>query len=275
VTPDQPAMTEVPATRIAMLQLFTVSGFGIARALSHMGTDRFRLRSSAHAADGLRFVKLLGTGSGTTFRPQDADPAVWGIFTVWDSVGAAERFQTGPVAASWGRLSNESATVMLRPLRWKGLWSRQTPFGSDRGASADAHTYLGPVASLTRARIKPGQWRTFLRAVPPVAVDLVAAEGSLFRVGVGEAPIGLQATFSMWSSQDAVDQFAYKQAAHRKVVRQTSATGWYAEEMFARFAVESATGSVKGVTMEGVHRLIHNQTSSHQQRPDDEFLAGA
>jgi hypothetical protein len=264
MTPHGSVASESSSPCVAMLQLFTVSGFGIARAFSHMGTDRLRIHKAGRAKSGLRFVKLLGTGSGTTFRPQDADPTVWGIFTVWDTDTAARSFQTGAVAKSWANFADESATVMLRPLRWKGQWSRCEPFGSDRGSSEDSHTYSGPVASLTRARVKPLQWRTFLRAVPPVAVDLVAAPGSLYRVGVGEAPIGLQATFSMWSSQNAVDQFAYKQAAHRDVVRQTASTGWYAEEMFARFAVESATGSVKGVTMEGVHRLIHNQISSTQ-----------
>jgi hypothetical protein len=243
-----------PPDRVALLQFFTVSGLGVARAVGHMGTDRFRIRSSP----GLRFAKLLGTGSGTTFRPTDADPKLWGILTVWDSTASAERFRDGAVTKSWTRFADETADFTLRPLKWKGEWSRVQPFGTPRGAAVDADTFDGPVASITRARIKPTQLRTFLRAVPPVAADVAAAPGSLFRVGIGEAPVGLQATFSIWSSSGAVDQFAYRQTAHRTVVRQTTTSGWYAEEMFARFAVESATGTVKGATMEGVHRLIQS-----------------
>ncbi len=242
---------------VALMQFFGVSRFGVLRAVGHMGADRFRLRG----LPGLRFSKLLGTGSGVTFRPSDADPHLWGIFSVWDSSDSAQGFRNGElskVSSMWDSFADEKASFLLRPLKWKGEWSRQQPFGSERGSAHDSDSYDGPVASLTRARIKPQQLRTFLRAVPPVAVDVAHAAGSLLRVGVGEAPIGLQATFSVWSSSEAVDQFAYRQAAHREVVRETAARGWYAEEMFARFAVESATGAVKGVTMEGVQRLIQS-----------------
>jgi hypothetical protein len=247
-------------TRVAALQLFVVDRRRIPQALLHMATDRFQLRKT----NGLRFVKLLGTGNGDTFLPSDADLVQWAIFTVWDSSDAAYEFiATHDVIKRWNDIATERAEFHLRPLRWKGEWSRQHPYGSMRGSSLDHKSYDGPVASLTRARIKALHLRSFLRAVPPVATEVSAADGLLFRVGIGEAPIGLQATFSVWSSSAAVDQFAYRHIAHQEVVRRTATQGWYAEELFTRFAVQSATGTVKGASMEVVQLLI---SGSHEPR---------
>jgi hypothetical protein len=228
------------SSRHASLHLFGVHGVGIARAVTHMATDRVRLRS----VPGLQFSKLLGTGDGRTFTPRDADPNLWGIFAVWDSADAASAFTTHRVVRGWESFADESCSVQLLPLKWKGEWAGKNPFGSQRG-SADV-AWDGPVASLTRARIKPRQLRRFVAAVPPVAADALRAPGLRFAVGIGEAPIGLQATFSMWDSAQAIDQFAYRQAAHKEVIRRTATDGWYAEEMFTRFAVVSTTGTVKG-----------------------------
>jgi hypothetical protein len=66
-------------------------------------------------------------------------------------------------------------------------------------------------------------------------------------VGIGDAPIGLQGTFSVWESSAALNRFAYTRSPHVDVVRRTGTEGWYAEELFARFAVVSSHGSVAGV----------------------------
>jgi hypothetical protein len=86
----------------------------------------------------------------------------------------------------------------------------------------------------------------FWRAVPPVSGDLHAGPGLRFALGIGEAPIGLQGTFSVWNSARALNEFAYGRPAHVAVVRRTAEEGWYAEELFARFAVLSAAGTVGG-----------------------------
>ena len=41
-------------------------------------------------------------------------------------------------------------------------------------------------------------WRTFWASVPPVADALDDSPGLMLRVGIGEAPVGLQGTFSVW-----------------------------------------------------------------------------
>jgi hypothetical protein len=65
-------------------------------------------------------------------------------------------------------------------------------------------------------------------------------------VGIGEAPIGLQGTFSVWETGAALDDFAYRRAPHAAVVRRTAQEGWYAEELFARLAVLGSRGTLGG-----------------------------
>ena len=57
--------------------------------------------------------------------------------------------------------------------------------------------------------------------------------------------MGLQGTFSVWDSPAAVRSFA-GQGAHREVVRRTPEARWYAEELFARFAVVRSEGTLDG-----------------------------
>jgi hypothetical protein len=253
------------------VQFFTVRKRAVPVALLHMATDRFAFRTAA----GLRFVKSLGTSSGTTFMPHDADLHVWALLTVWDSPAASDHFEsTHRVPRSWRDMSVETARFGLEPVRWRGEWSGQEPFGPRGGArrSDDPSMPGGPVAALTRARVRTRKIVPFLRAVPPVAADVTGGStasegdgagnrsgdpgGSLLRIGIGEAPIGLQATFSVWTDHAAIDQFAYQRAPHRQVIRETVKQDWYAEEMFVRFAVKSATGTVRGASMEPIQRLV-------------------
>ena len=66
--------------------------------------------------------------------------------------------------------------------------------------------------------------------------------GLRYRIGIGEAPVGLQGTFSVWNDAAAVRDFAYALPAHRDVIEQTRARDWYSEELFARFALLEVTG---------------------------------
>jgi quinol monooxygenase YgiN len=242
---------------IASLHLHRVHGLGIAKSVAHMALDRRSLSS----VDGLRFWKLLGTGSSDTFALRDADPSLWGFFGVWESSDALSRFvESGKVAKAWAKRSDEQWSVLLRPLRSKGLWAGRDPFDgfvlSDTASPATTSNTAGSTSSpgrsqiavLTRARVKPAQWRSFARAIPPVATAMKSAEGLRFALGIGEAPIGLQATFSVWDSSEAIAAFAYKGEAHRSVIQRTASSDWYAEELFSRYAVLDERGRISGVT---------------------------
>jgi len=202
-----------------------------------------RERRPLRRQHGLTFGKLLGTGTGDTFGLRDADVRHWATLTCWSSVSSAEEFEQSSLVQRFDARAEERLKVDLQPLASKGFWSKQQPFGDPPGEPGG---YAGPVASLTRARIRTSQLRTFARSVPPVVADLDEAEGLQLRLGIGEAPVGLQGTFSVWRSAADVTAFAYRGAAHVEVIKETQRSGWYAEELFARFAVLGADGTYRG-----------------------------
>ena len=55
-----------------------------------------------------------------------------------------------------------------------------------------------------------------------MSADLATRPGLRFAVGVGEAPVGLQGTVSVWESARALRGFAYGGAAHQAVARRAS-----------------------------------------------------
>ncbi len=233
---DRPLARE-PVPAVVSLHVFGVSGIGVARALGRMGLDRLPLRRMP----GLTFAKLLGTGSGRTFTMRDADTGHWGVLACWSDPDGPTRFELSPTFSRWSHIADEQARFLMRPLASRGSWAGRTPFGDPV-----AHRWDGPVAAVTRARIRPSRWTTFWQAVPPVSGDLHEVDGLGFTLGIGEAPVGLQGTFSVWESGRALTEFAHRRSPHQDVVRRTLEEDWYAEELFARLALVDARGSYAG-----------------------------
>ena len=226
-----------PVPALVTLHLWRVAPRAVPSALRHMGTDRSRVRRTP----GVRFAKLLGTGDGRTFTTRDADPTRWGLLTTWTHADAAQEFEDSPVVRGWGGIARETWRAELRPLHARGRWSGREPFGDPVPERAS-----GPVAAITRARLVPRRAAAFWRSVPPVSADLHATAGLRAALGIGEAPLGLQGTFSVWDSASALNSFAYDRAPHAAVVTRTAQEGWYAEELFARLALLSAEGTLGG-----------------------------
>jgi hypothetical protein len=225
----------VPA--LVTLHVWGVPVRRVPSALLRMGLDRRPLRET----DGPAFAKLLGTGSGRTFTVRDAEPRRWGLLATWHDPADADAFERGPVARAWARIASERLRVDLRPLSSRGEWAGRRPFGDP-----EPTPYDGVVAAVTRARIAPRQLVRFWRSVPPVSADLHRSPGLRLAIGIGEAPVGLQGTFSIWDSATALTEFAHRRPAHLEAVRRTAELGWYSEELFARFAVLDVHGSHEG-----------------------------
>jgi hypothetical protein len=217
---------QVPA--LVTLHVWRIPRTAIPVALARMALDRGRARRTP----GVQFTKMLGTGSGFSLR--DGDATRWAKLSTWSRPGP------DPVAAGWDALAEESLRVDLRPLSSTGRWSRRSPFGDPSPRPG-----AGQVAALTRARLSPTKARAFWQAVPPVHADLVGTPGLRTALAVGEAPLGLQGTFSVWDSPEALREFTHG-PAHRAAVAQTTRLGWYAEELFARFEVLGTTGTLNG-----------------------------
>lgn len=219
---------------VVTVHVWQVGARRLPSTLRAVALDRRRVRALA----GVRFAKLLGTSR--TFAMRDADPTRWALLVSWASREAARGFDHSPVPRGWQARSQESWQAVLRPLTSRGTWSRRAPF------DVSPTSWDGPVAAVTRARIAPRQAVAFWRAIPPVAADLAHRPGLCAAFGMGEAPLGVQGTFSLWRDAAALHAYAYQGAAHRGAIRQTAVRRWYAEELFARFGVLSAAGSIDG-----------------------------
>ncbi len=196
-----------------------------------MALDRFVLRRSKNVG----FFKSLGTGKGETFTPADANTLRWGLIAQIHDIDA---FDQSFVIKQWRKNCVDEFRAVIEPISSHGKWAGYEPFEST------VKEWDGQVIAITRARIKWVQNLRFWRAVPPVTVSLKAAPGLIAAIGIGEAPIGLQGTFSIWESPAALREFAYREPAHIAAIDATAKYKWYSEELFARFAVREIRGSI-------------------------------
>lgn len=218
-----------------VVYFFSVERKSIPFALISMAIDRLRTRSFT----GISFSKFLGTGTGRTFTPSDADLTRWGMVVIIDE-NRIETFDQSAIISNWRKRSTSEFRAVLSPISSHGLWAKKNPFDFVAPLShPDAQ-----IAAITRARIKWNKNFIFWKSVPPVVIDLHSNPGLNAAIGIGEAPIGLQGTFSLWQSASALRDFAYKGKAHQVAIAQTKSIGWYSEELFARFEVLELRGEI-------------------------------
>jgi hypothetical protein len=211
------------------LQIWRVPGHAVPASVASARAQVRRLRRR----DAVTFAKLLGTASAQ-FVPRAATPTRWALLSCWPG-------HPTPVAL---RHATETMTLSLLPLHSRGTWDGVAPFT----ACGDSR-WNGPLVVLTRSTLRLRKARRFYAAVPPIAAELAAAEGCRLAVGIGERPLLRQGTLSVWDSAAAMTAFAHRAAAHVRAVAATPEQRWYAEELFTRFGLVDADGSVDGRTV--------------------------
>jgi hypothetical protein len=188
---------------------------------------------------GLRLGKALGSGyeGGFGLRPSASRQ---GLFVLFSSEDSADAFidHSATLATYQGR-STDFVVAKLRATSCRGSWS-----GISVQATAAAPA-AGPVAALTRASIRPSRAWAFWRRSPSSERALAQAAGCCLAVGLGEAPLLRQATFSVWDSQAAMDAYA-RSGAHLDAIRSSVAGGWFSESMFVRFVPLMLRGRWQG-----------------------------
>ena len=220
--------------KVAVVYFWNIKKKSLPFALFSMARDRRRLRNSRD----VHFTKLLGTGTGENFTPSDADLSRWGALVVIDET-QLDSLDNNAVIKGWRARALNEVRLVLDPISAHGHWSGSNPFDWSHTPAADVK-----VVAITRARIKWLQNFRFWAAVPPVSTELHQSPGLIAAIGIGEAPIGLQGTFSLWENGKALRDFAYKGSAHQGAIEATHRFNWYAEELFSRFALRDMRGEL-------------------------------
>ena len=226
---------------LTTLTVFTLQPGHRRWGLAQMGTSQGPLKR----VPGLRFFKLMGSGAanGFGFWP-NLDR--YGFMAVWEDAAAAEAFfARHPLWATYQQRSAEQWGLHLAPIKAQGLWDGQNPFAAELAPTVSAAPEA-PMAVLTRASIRWRKAPRFWQFVEPTSATLAQAAGVRAAIGLGELPLVRQATFSVWESARAMQEYAYKDARHREVIQLTRRENWYGEELFARFRVLSSTGTLDG-----------------------------
>ncbi len=188
-------------------------------------------------ASGIKFVKTLGTGSGSGFSLWP-DFSSYALLTVWEDKAKATAFlNQSTMMKAFVAHSTTQQHFLLHTLKSHGLWGKGNPF-----IAAPRDLYPEEqIGIITRATLRPSRLLEFWRAVPKASKAIQNAKGVIWFKGIGEWPLIQQATFSIWESLDDVKSFAYKNTNHAAIVKKTRKQNWYKEDLFARFAVRTLT----------------------------------
>ncbi len=199
---------------------------------------------------GLRFAQVLGSGWGGGF-------GLWpglnyqGIFAAFDAEDAAHEFATASeVAQAYRHRSLEHFGAVLACTSSRGSWSGHTMAQHTDSTSqaqpdaADDH----PIAALTRASIRPRRAVQFWRHAPATHQALAQAAGCRVAVGLGEAPLLRQATFSVWDSAQKMHAYA-RRGAHQTAIEAAWGDGLFSESLFVRFRPLWLAGNWAGMSV--------------------------
>ncbi len=221
------------------VSLHRYSGFSDRfHAFAQMGLAPRRLTD----IEGMRFSRLMGSGGGNGFG-LTPNWGVYAMLTVWEDEAAARAFyREHPWWTETVARQSETAVFYLEATMSHGEWSGGNPFNP----LPELYRPSEPVAVLTRATIRTRKLPDFWRYVPRTSASVYDQPDRVLSIGVGEYPVFMQATFSLWRSGRAMQDFAYKSRHHEEVVRLTRERDWYKEEMFTRFRLRSAEGNWAG-----------------------------
>lgn len=190
---------------------------------------------------GLRFARVLGSGrdGGFGLAPGFDHQGLIAFFD--DEDGARAFAEAAPLMHAYRDHASESLLALLRATSCRGSWS-----GTSLAVTAPPQVNA-PMAALTRASIRLRHAARFWRHAPATHEGIARADGCRLAVGLGEAPLLRQATFSFWDNAQAMDAYA-RSGAHLAAIQGAHQQGWFSESMFVRFAPISIEGEWHGRT---------------------------
>ena len=223
------------AGTVAVIVLIDFAPSALLRAFGRLAFGRWSLAK----VPGLTFLKVLGSGRNGGFRPI---PSLThqGVFATFVDDAAAEAFLSGDLMDRYRKDAEAVFTAKLRAFQSRGTWSGQAPF-----AITASRPPTGPIASLTRASIRPTKAASFWVHAPPSERSLHAMDGCIVAAGLGEAPLFRQATFTIWEDGEAMRRFAHT-GAHLEAIQRARHGDFFSEDMFAQFVPYDMSGTWGG-----------------------------
>jgi len=220
---------------VALLLLVKFRGAAVPWGLSRLMLGARPLA----AVPGLRFARVLGSGRDGGFGLAPGFDHQ-GLMCFFDDEDSARTFAQGAaLMRAYRDHACESLLALLRATSCRGSWSGVS-LAVTAAAQADA-----PMAALTRASIRPRHATRFWRRAPATHEGIARADGCRFAIGLGEAPLLRQATFSLWDNAQAMEAYA-RGGAHLVAIQAAYQQGWFSESMFVRFAPISIEGDWRG-----------------------------
>lgn len=219
----------------AVLVLVDIAPDSFLWGLSRYVVGRFSLRG----IPGLQFFKVLGSGHGGGFSTK---PSLHkqGLFCVFDSEAHALQFRVeSALIQTYLHHAREFFAVNLNVFSTRGSWAKmQLQITSKTPQS-------GPIASLTRASIRPLKASAFWKNAGPAEESIKQSSGVLLSAGLGEAPYLRQATFTLWENETALNRYA-QQGAHLAAIKAAYGQQYFSESMFTRFVPSAIAGTWRG-----------------------------
>ena len=195
---------------------------------------------------GLRFCKVMGSGhgGGFTLRPSASHQ---GLLCMFDQEDQARAFARSPPVMAMLIRSRSHWMGLMSILSARGSWDGvawRAPSGAPTPGE-EPETAAGPVAVLTRASIRPLRAWSFWRHAPAAQMALREAQGCELAMGLGEAPLLRQCTFSLWRDPSALEAYA-RQGAHGQAAMRARSQGFFSESMFVRLRLLDSAGRWPG-----------------------------
>lgn len=190
---------------------------------------------------GLLFSKVMGSGAdgGFGLRPS---PSHQGLITLFDHADQARSFLASPTVDAYRERAAECWSGLLEVESARGLWDGQA-WGATPATQLGAHGIaanddgmrddIRPLAALTRASIRPAKAMAFWRNAPAAQSAMQHARGCTLAMGLGEAPLIRQCTFSLWKDTPSMLEYAH-QGAHQQAIEAAYKHHYFSESLFVR-----------------------------------------
>jgi spheroidene monooxygenase len=214
---------------------------------------------------GLTTVKVMGSGHGGGFslRPSATHQGLICTFTQLD---LALAFLDSTWVQAYRERAREFWSGLLSVQSARGTWDKQAWLATASESLNGQSEPQGPLAVLTRAGILPTKAMAFWRYAPAAQAALSHSKGCLLSMGLGEAPLVRQCTFSLWQDTAAMLQYA-QQGAHQVATAAAYKHQFFSESLFVRMQVHHMSGVWQGRSFDSPSVAAKRDASAPQKAP--------